>query len=415
MNIIENIKIAIFSIKSNAMRAFLTMLGIIIGVASVIAIVTLGNSGKEYIVKMINDIGGQSINITVNSNKASVSDYITDDDIESLRENEMIKYVSPILSEFGSLESNDISGLGIIFGSNEELENILNLKITHGRFFTKDEYDAQRNVAVIDSETAKAFFGREDAVGESINIVVNKNTVTLKIVGVCYLNITKAMGESSSVTSMMDSFGILGESKVFGRIYIPSSVLLEISQSNKYTNCYLTSVSADNLGKAGEVAVNLLSARHNNFDRGVYSAINMSTLVDLLDAVINIFTLFISAVGAISLLVGGIGVMNIMLVSVTERTREIGIRKALGARIGTILIQFLTESVIICLIGGLLGMFLGFGISYSVGEYMHIPIHLKFSTILIAVGFSSVIGIFFGIYPARKAAKMPPIEALRRE
>ncbi|MEG1179507.1 MAG: FtsX-like permease family protein, partial [Oscillospiraceae bacterium] len=195
----------------------------------------------------------------------------------------------------------------------------------------------------------------------------------------------------------------------------PSSVLIQTSNSTSYTNCYLTSAPGENLDKAGQVAVNMLSARHNNIGRNIYSATNMSTLVELLDAVINIFTLFISSVGAISLVVGGIGVMNIMLVSVTERTREIGIRKALGARTGTILKQFLTESVIICLIGGALGMVLGLTISYSVSLYMNVPIRLQFSTILVAIGFSSIIGIISGIYPARKAAKMPPIEALRRD
>ncbi|MFR7951346.1 MAG: ABC transporter permease, partial [Acutalibacteraceae bacterium] len=135
----------------------------------------------------------------------------------------------------------------------------------------------------------------------------------------------------------------------------------------------------------------------------------------LLDKVINVFTTFIAAVSAISLVVGGIGVMNIMYVSVSERTREIGIRKALGARTRTILFQFLTESVILCLIGGIIGMILGISGAGVVSYIMDIPMSVKFSTILISVGFSSAIGIFFGIYPARKAAKMPPIEALRRD
>ena len=141
----------------------------------------------------------------------------------------------------------------------------------------------------------------------------------------------------------------------------------------------------------------------------------MATYIDLLDTVINVFTIFIAAVSAISLVVGGIGVMNIMLVSITERTREIGIRKALGAKTSTILFQFLTESIILCLIGGLIGLLLGVFGAAVVSYIMNVPLQVELSTVLLAIGFSTAIGVIFGVYPARRAAKMPPIEALRRE
>jgi putative ABC transport system permease protein len=166
--------------------------------------------------------------------------------------------------------------------------------------------------------------------------------------------------------------------------------------------------SDSELDAAGSAAMNLLYTRHGNFGKNAYSLINMATYIDLLDTVINVFTTFIAAVSAISLLVGGIGVMNIMLVTVTER-----IRKALGAKTSTILFQFLTESVILCLLGGLIGLILGSVGAFAVASYMNIPIEMKFSTIVIAVGFSTAIGVFFGIYPARRAAKMQPIDALR--
>ncbi|NLA77133.1 MAG: FtsX-like permease family protein, partial [Clostridiales bacterium] len=183
---------------------------------------------------------------------------------------------------------------------------------------------------------------------------------------------------------------------------------------DRYDSCYIMTYEDSQLDAAGQEAVNILKARHNNFDRQVYVATNMASLVELLDAVISIFTLFIAAVSGISLVVGGIGVMNIMFVSVTERTREIGIRKALGARTSTILFQFLTESVILCMVGGVIGLILGVAGALAVSSLMNVPITIKISTILIAVGFSSAIGIFFGIYPAKRAAQMPPIEALRR-
>ena len=413
MNISENIRIAIYSIKSNKMRAFLTMLGIIIGVASVISIITIGNSSKEYIVNMIRAIGGQSVNISVKTGDSISGDSITDADIETLRNNDMIEYVSPMITDFGTISTQETSGFGMIMGSNEDMEKIIGTKIIHGRFFSRYEYESQRPVAVIDSDAAKSFFGTENVVGKSIDAKINDNTVSFKIVGVCLLKASEAMGNSSAISSILGSAS--SQDEAFGRLYIPATVLVQNSEHSEYNNCYITTKNVEDLDKAGEIAVNLLYSRHNNFDREVYSAQNMATMVDLLDTVINVFTAFITAVGAISLIVGGIGVMNIMMVSVTERTREIGIRKALGARTGTILLQFLTESVIICLIGGIIGMGLGFGLSYSVSSYMGVPVRMQILTILIAVGFSSAIGIFFGIYPARKAAKMPPIEALRRE
>ena len=178
---------------------------------------------------------------------------------------------------------------------------------------------------------------------------------------------------------------------------------------------YLTANDDRFLDSAGASAVNVLEARHSNAGREVYRVSNMATYIELINTVINVFTAFIAAVGAISLVVGGIGVMNIMLVSVTERTREIGIRKALGAKTSTIMLQFLTESVILCCIGGLIGLVLGVAGALGVAAYVNVPIKVEFTTILLAVGFSSAIGIFFGIYPARRAAKMLPIEALRRD
>lgn len=397
------------------MRAFLTMLGIIIGVASVISIITIGNSSKDYIVNMIRAIGGQSVNITVKTGDSISGDSITDDDVETLRNNDMIEYASPMITDFATISTQEISGFGMVMGSNEDMEKIIGTKIIHGRFFSKYEYESQRYVAVIDSDAAKSFFGTENVVGKSIDAIINDNTVSFKIVGVCLLKVSEAMGNSSALSSMMGSVGSQDDGGAFGRLYVPATALMQNSEHSEITNCYITTKNVEDLDKAGEIAVDLLYSRHNNFDREVYSAQNMATMVDLLDTVINVFTAFISAVGAISLIVGGIGVMNIMMVSVTERTREIGIRKALGARTGTILLQFLTESVIICLIGGIIGMGLGFGLSYAVSSYIGVPVKMQILTILIAVGFSSAIGIFFGIYPARKAAKMPPIEALRRE
>ncbi len=399
------------------MRSFLTMLGIIIGVASVIAIVTIGNSGKDFLIAKINEAGGQSLNISV-SNRDEDGRYnidgLTDEDIKTIKSIDLVQYVSPLMSAMGAMQTEFVpDGMASVSAANADYANMLELEILHGRFYSQEEYDSLSKVCLITENTAHNFFHSENPVGETLDVVLNEQLFTLKIIGVVK-DEEGGLFSTDDMEEMMDSYGMGFDFGKIGAIYMPATILMELYGYTNYDSVSVVAYDVNDLDRVGEIAVGMLNARHNVTDDSVYRATNMATLVDVLDAVINIFTIFISAVGAISLVVGGIGVMNIMLVSVTERTREIGIRKALGARTSTILIQFLTESVILCLIGGLIGMALGFGMSAGVSALMGAPIALDFSTILIAVGFSSAVGIFFGIYPARKAAKMPPIEALRQ-
>lgn len=414
MDIFENIRIAVFSIKTNLMRSLLTMLGIIIGVASVIAIITVGQGGRDYIVGMIKDMGASCVQFTVDTSVASKSDYVTEKDIEALRNLESVEYVSPMNMTMGTMESRTTSGMAMVMGGSHELGKMLNMTPKYGRFPTNEEGANGKMVAVIDPMSAYTFFGKENAVGESITLnSITGTTLTFKIVGV--VDMTAMMGSSEDMALMMeqskDMMTVTG-----GMLIIPSTIVADLNGNpGAYESLYLSAVDESQLESVGESAVKLMKVRHNNADRDLYKYINLATYIELLNTVINVFTIFIAAVSAISLIVGGIGVMNIMLVSVTERTREIGIRKALGAKTRTIMFQFLTESVILCLIGGLVGMALGVGGAMLVSYVMKIPLAIHFSTIAIAVGFSSAIGIFFGINPARRAAKMLPIEALRRE
>ena len=417
MNLKENIRIALASIRSNKMRSFLTMLGIIIGVASVIAIVTIGNSGKDFLIAKINEAGGQSLSISVrnddNDGRYNIEG-LTDEDIETIKSVDLVQYVSPLMSAMGAMQTEYVpDGMASVSAANADYANMLDLEVLHGRFYSKEEYDSLSKVCLITESTAHNFFHSENPVGETIDVVLNEQLFTLKIIGVVK-DEEEGLFSADDMQDMMESYGMKFDFGKIGAVYMPATILMELYGYTEYESVSVVAYDVNDLDRVGEIAVGMLNARHNVTDNSVYRATNMATLVDVLDAVINIFTIFISAVGAISLVVGGIGVMNIMLVSVTERTREIGIRKALGARTSTILIQFLTESVILCLIGGLIGMALGFGMSAGVSALMGAPIALDFSTILIAVGFSSAVGIFFGIYPARKAAKMPPIEALRQ-
>ena len=204
-------------------------------------------------------------------------------------------------------------------------------------------------------------------------------------------------------------------SSAFMAIVCPITVTDKLSNANGYSVLYLTAKDQTQTAVIGNAAKNILYAKHGNFGSNIYTVVNLESFTEMVDKIINVFTTFVAGISAIALLVGGIGVMNIMLVSVTERTREIGIRKSLGAKTSTILFQFLTESIILCLIGGIIGFILGVGMAAIVAAYAGIKIKIELSTIIIAVGFSSAVGIFFGIYPARKAAKMMPIEALRRD
>lgn len=414
MDIRENIRIAIFSIKTNMMRSLLTMLGIIIGVASVIAIITLGTGGRDYIINMINDMGSNAITITVNGTRANESQFITEADITAMKSLDNVQYCSPYDYSFGAVQTADFDGYVFTIAGNQDIMAINQMTTKYGRSWTKAEYEQSKKVCVVSVLTAKMIFGKENCVGETLNYTVNDQTISLKIIGVVDIS-ENAMMSADDMQAMMENSGMSGGMNM-GLISMPSSLNSKLNDSvDHYMQVYIMAYEGADLENTGESALNMVKTRHGSFDDSVYSMAVMATYIDLLDSVISIFTTFIAAVSAISLLVGGIGVMNIMLVSVTERTREIGIRKALGAKTRTIMFQFLTESVILCLIGGIIGLLLGSGGALAVAAYLDIPIKVKLSTIAIAVGFSSGIGIFFGIYPAKRAAQLTPIEALRRD
>ncbi len=413
MNIIENIRIAIFSIKTNIMRSLLTMLGIIIGVASVIAVVTVGNGGRDYIIDMLSSMGSNMITITVKS-EAAPDEYISKADIKALKQIEGVRCISQMGYGIGS-GSTDFANadVAIAIGGNTDLQTVMMAKTKKGRFFSEEEYDSGAKVCVMPNIMASMLFGTTDCVGKYFNLTVNDQTVQLKLIG-----LYDAAASEDMTDMMMESMAGMANMDVASAamLLVPQTLLdTMMGTTDKYNMIYVMADDDSQLEAIGNIVSNVLYSRNNNFGSGLYMVQNMATYIDMLDSVIRILTIFIAGVSAISLLVGGIGVMNIMLVSVTERTREIGIRKSLGAKTSTIMFQFLTESVILCLIGGIIGLMLGVVGAYSIASIMKISVSLQASTVAIAVGFSSAIGIFFGIYPARRAAKMLPIDALRHE
>ena len=400
----EYIKIALMNIKSNKGRSILTMLGIIIGISSVIMIISIGNGVKGEITGELNDMAGGQIYIYSQSNENG--DYIefNDEDFDILKEKvEHIKAITPSYGFSGTALAKKGNFSGYIRGGTEGLEFYSSEPIVKGKYFTAGDYYAANKVCVVTESSAMKMFGTTDVIGMNIEITMYGVTQEFTIVGV----------RQDSASSMLN----MG--------YVDDSVNIEIplSVAGSAYGFYVESVSeflvigdsAEYSSQMAKECVSVLEARHNVRGQGLILIEDFNDYLSQITSVLGYVTVFVVFVAAISLLVGGIGVMNIMLVSVTERTREIGIRKSLGARTNSILLQFLSESAIITLLGGLIGITIGVLGAFGICGLLGFAPQVRISTVLGASVFSSAVGIFFGIYPAKKAAKLSPIEALRHE
>ncbi len=407
MNITESFKMAVDSILANKMRSFLTMLGIIIGIAAVIAILAVGNGATSQITGTFNDLGASTISVST-SDDATDSQKITSQDMTSLKNSsDKIERISPDTMTRGTASAGNNEKTAIMLGGTTDMQytsQTMDSAVTYGRYFNTTEYSEGSSVAVISADAARSLFnGRENVVGEKVNLKTSNGQVSVKLIGV-----TK-----STLEKMVGSFN---EEETPGYIAMPLTTLETlVPNATKITSLTVQVASKDDIQSVSNQIVNTLATRHDSVGEDVYTATNYLQALDQVDSVLGLFINFIAAVAAIALLVGGIGVMNIMLVSVTERTREIGTRKALGATNSNILFQFLMESVILCLIGGLIGLTLGISLALVVASSLGIQASFNISSVILVLLFSSIIGIFFGVYPARKAAKLDPIEALRYE
>ena len=422
MGIGESVRVSLEGLRANKMRSLLTMLGIIIGIAAVIGILTVGNGLTGSITGSMSSLGATNITVFLQEKAGGMGgmetilgvaspeeeDLITDEMLEALRQRygEAVAGIS-VSASAGSGVARDgrLYANVSLTGINEEYLAVNNTDLLAGRTIRQEDLDGRRSVCVVSDRLVENLYqGDADAaLGDEVRVELNGEYQSFRIVGIYEYD-----------ASMSISFS--AEEDVTTSLYIPITTANHLAGSPEGYSTVTVQASAGTDSAAMAQSIREFLSRYyaNNEDYGV-SAMAMSTMVESMSAIMDTLSIAISVIAGISLLVGGIGVMNIMLVSVTERTREIGIRKALGATNNNIRIQFVVESVIVCLIGGVIGILLGAVLGYVGSSLLSEACLPRPSYIALAVGFSMAIGVFFGYYPAGKAAKMDPIEALRYE
>lgn len=421
MHLLDNIRLALSSLWANKLRALLTMLGIIIGIGSVIAIVTVGDSLTGSITDSLQSFGVNNITVSLQKKSDSDSsgtsvrmfgpespdeeDLITDAMIEEFRQAYPDQISAIALQQSlgsGQVQQEDTTVQVTAMGVNNDYALANDLNLMHGRFIKDD--DGERQIAVVSDVFCESVFGSSGAsvLGKDFELSVNNKLLKFYVVGIYEYD--------------DDGYVSLSNSDPVTDLYLPMETAIKLSGgSSGYQSFTVVAAAGTDTSAFLTQTKNFFASFYTRNQSYTATASSMESMLEEMTSMMNTVKLAISAIAAISLLVGGIGVMNIMLVSITERTREIGTRKALGAPGIAIRMQFIIEAVVICMIGGLLGVSVGVGLGAVGANLLGYAAKPSLAAIALAVGFSMAIGVFFGYYPANKAAKLDPIEALRYE
>lgn len=395
----------LWSLMGNRVRSGLTILGIVIGIASVITMVGIGQGSKKSIESQIESIGSNLIIIMPGSQNvggvrqsSGSAQSLTEDDVNTLEKKvSSIKAIAPAVTGNYQITAKGNNSNTQVIGTTPDYTLVKNVTVDSGSFFTESQVRGSAKVAVIGPDTRDTLFGEEaNPIGQTIRI----NKVIFQIIGV-----TKAKGGS----------GFNNQDDV---VYVPIKTSQNYLGGSDYiNNINITIDSQDGMALAEEQIKSVLLESHGikNEDDADFRIMNQNDIISTASSITDTFTILLSSIAGISLLVGGIGIMNMMLTTVTERTREIGLRKAVGVRKFYINLQFLTEAVMLTFVGGAVGVILGLVASYFISIFTSISTDISFASILLAFGVSAAVGIIFGFYPARRAANLSPIEALRYE
>lgn len=392
----QSVKMSLQNIKSNKMRTFLTTLGIIIGVAAVIAMITIVNGVIDTVMGQFSSLGAGTLSVTING--SALKSGLTETDLQNLSELDNVAGISPSVTIRTSaargtelLDNVSVEGKNDYYFQKEDL-------ISYGRGLTKPDIENESYVCVIDQDLADNLFLGENPIGQQV--IVN---------GIRYT----VVGLEGTDNSLMSAMAIMGAS-TDGTIIIPYTNAMKMAGSSSITSLEIYIADTDRTDElTSDVEAVLYKAFNENED--CYSTFSMDSLLDTMNKMMSTMTYMLAGIASIALLVGGIGIMNMMLVSVSERTKEIGLRKAMGATPGRIQLQFLLEAIVLSLMGGIIGVILGLVISFVGAQLLDTNFTISMSAIGLGVGFSAAVGIIFGWAPARKASALNPIDALRSE
>jgi putative ABC transport system permease protein len=389
LGLIPSIKMALRSIQGNKLRSFLTMLGIIIGVSSVIVLISIGEGSSEQVTSQINQLGTNLLTVNV-MNTDNVK--LTIDDAEKFRNMPGVKEIAPVVSGRIHVKNGTTFAQVSLIGTTASYQTVRDVQVHQGRFLSDIDVEYRQKIVVLGSDTAQTLFGLENPIGQYVQI----EGTSFKVVGV--------------LASKGGSLGQSGDDVII----MPLSTAQRLVKNTNIQTIYIQGKAAEQVNFVmAQVERTLARMFPNNQDS--YSVFNQQDLMETMSSVTNTMTMMLGGIAGISLLVGGIGIMNIMLVSVSERTKEIGIRKAIGAKRRDILLQFLIEAVVLSALGGVIGVGLGFIIGKVLAATMGLAISYSAFVSFIAFLFSLLVGVVFGVFPANKAAKLDPIQALRYE